>query len=210
MEIKFLDKVELYPGCYYRAQFTARRQILYRSHKKYRSFKQALSKVSNEKKFRIEIINPNVSGWFNPEEFYGMERIDFVNEMKKYAKCRTIFGNNIDGKITIYGEYFEVKFKSPGDRYQHDSCTCIDYGYLYGDYDFKEGDIVEDITGTRDKIKFLEDISDKHYLHKKIYLWDMYDLFIIPAMLEYNPTVDEFHIDLTEIVPVTNLKLVEE
>lgn len=210
MEIKFLDKVELYPGCYYRAQFVARRQILYRSHKKYRSFKQALFKVSNEEDFRIEIINPNVSGWFNPEEFYGMERIDYVNKMKKYAKRRIIYGNNIDGKITIYGEYFETNFIDPEDGRYHDSCIFIDYGYLYGDYDFKEGDIVEDITGVRDKMKFLENISDKQYLHKKVYSEDIYYLFIIPSILESNPRTGEFYMDITEIIPVTNLKLVEE
>lgn len=210
MEIKFLDKVELYPGCYYRAQFTARRQILYRSHKKYRSFKQALSKVSNEKKFRIEIINPNVSGWINPKEFYGMERIDYVNTVRKYAKSRTIFGNNIDGKITIYGEFFNVDFIDPEDGRCHESCMFIDYGYLYGDYDFKEGDVVEDITGFRDKMKFIKGIDHKNYFHDPIKPENIYYQFIIPTMEEYNPMVDDFTFDLTEIIPVTNLKLVEE
>jgi len=209
LKIEYLDKVELYPGCYYRALFNAKRDMLYRSYKKYRSFKQALSKVSDEKEFAIEIINPNISGWFNSKEFYGMKRIDFVNTMRKYAKRRIVRGNNIDGKITIYGEYFETYYiDDNGDN--SESCFIIDYGYLYGDYDFKEGDIVEDITGFRNKMKFIKSIDHKNYFHDPIKPENIYYQFIIPTMEEYNPIVDDFTFDLTEIIPVTNLKLVEE
>lgn len=210
MEIRYLEYVKLYNGCLYRPIIITGdklRKTKYKTHKRYRSFIEALSKVCDEQKFYIEIIDPNASGMV-PADINGLSVIDYALGVKGYAKKRIIYGGNINGNVNIYGESYELNFFDDEDMC--DSCVSIDYGYLYGNKNFKEGDIVIDVSGERDKMIVRKDFSDTNYLNEIIKSKaDLHFIFISPAIDEYNPNTDDYNFDITGIIPVANLKKAE-
>lgn len=206
MEIGYLENVKLYSGCFYRPMWSKGVRLhktYYKTYKKYKSFTEALFKVSNSKKFYIEIINPNASGMV-PIDAFGLSKIDYALGMRGYAKKRIIYGGTINGVTNIYGETYELHFYNGNELC--DSDVSIDYGYLYGNKDFKENDILIDMSGTRDKMIVRRNFSDKKYLNQIISSkTDLHFFFINPELDEYNPNTDEYNFDVTGIVPVTNL-----